>query len=97
MGFWNIMSTFGSLYSEYYKGKSIEDLCRDINSRGSFAFSNIQELSSRARNMSTGELKDYYYEYCEYDVEDAANVFYEELKSRGYFLYFLCELFWRCV
>lgn len=86
MGFWDIMSTFGSLYSEYYKGKSIQDLCRDINSRGSFAFSNIQELSSRARNMSTGELKDYYYEYCEYDVEDAANVFYEELKSRGYFL-----------
>ena len=31
MGFWDIMSTFGSLYSEYYKGKSIEDLCRDIN------------------------------------------------------------------
>lgn len=85
MGFWDIISGIGAAYSDYYKGKSIKELCTDINSRGAFASSNVQELCSRVREMSTGELKDYYYEYSEYEVEDAADVFYAELKRRGYF------------
>ncbi len=89
MGFWDKLGSFceaySEVYNEYYGEKTVEELCNAINSKSTFALNNEIELTSRVREMGNRELIEYYDEYSEYAVQDAANIFYDELKKRGYF------------
>lgn len=85
MGFWDKLGSFCEACNEYYEEKTVEELCNAINSKSIFALNNEIELTSRVREMGNRELIEYYNEYSEYAVQDAADIFYEELKQRGYF------------
>ena len=84
MGFWDTLSSLADAVEEYYQEKSIEDICNSINKRGATADLNVAALMLQVSKMSNRDLIDYYNEYSEYAVQDAAKIFAQELKRRGY-------------
>ena len=66
-----------------------EELCYKVNHINALTnpliWTNCNaELARRAKDMKNSEVIGYYNEYSDYAQKDAANVFAEELKKRGY-------------
>ncbi len=96
MGFWDALSYFADEVQRNNKeakidagNMSTEELCYKINTVNAIfnplIWTNCsEELKHRAERMRDYELKEYYYEYVEEEAQDAADVFKDELLSRGY-------------